>query len=385
MYTKNAFISKKPFLEKVATFDFDRYYTPWVRFFCHFTMWLVFTSLLQINLFFDADLPAVQAAAFAIRSLLCNLTVFYLFFYVAVPNTLLKSKVIPALLSFIGCIILWIVLNHYCLVFIANHFNVQSPYYLTGLKSNLQETIWYVISPRNILVGLVPVFYSISPYFFTKIVFSIIRFYSKWFKSERKAVQLEMDKLDLEKDFLKSQLNPHFLFNTLNNLYALSLRADEKTPQVITQLSGMMRYTLYESNAKMVPVKEELNYLKNYVRLEKLRYKSDADIECQIDETEVDHQLIAPLLTFTFVENAFKYGLKKKNQGFLKINISVANNVFNFSILNDKEEKQKVSDFGGIGLGNVKKRLELLYPGKHQLAIEDRGSSFYVALAINLQ
>src|SRR5690242_11476445 len=110
--------SKRPFLERVALFDLDKYYTPGVRILCHFLMWLVYTSLLQLNLFVDADLPHNQAAAFATRSLLCNLTVFYLFFYVAIPNTLLKNRIILAVLSFAGCIVLWIILNHYILLFI---------------------------------------------------------------------------------------------------------------------------------------------------------------------------------------------------------------------------------------------------------------------------
>src|SRR5690242_1958818 len=121
--------SKRPFLERVALFDLDRYYTPGVCILCHFLMWLVFTSLLQLNLFLDSDLPLSQAAAFAIRTLLCNMAVFYLFFYLAVPNTLLKNKVISTIISFIICIYVWILLNHYLLIFIDNHFKVESPYY----------------------------------------------------------------------------------------------------------------------------------------------------------------------------------------------------------------------------------------------------------------
>jgi sensor histidine kinase YesM len=384
MGTQNKNLTKRPFLERVATFDLERYYTPWVRFLCHFSMWLVFTSLLQLNLFLDSDLPFDQAAAFAIRTLLCNIAVFYLFFYVAIPNTLLKNRIIPALLSFGACIIVWIILSHYFLLLISTYFNVRSPYYQQGLKSNREATIWFIISPGNIFTFLIPVFYSISPFFFTKIVFGIIRFYSKSFKSERKAVKLEVEKLNLERDFLKSQLNPHFLFNTLNNLYGLSLRKDEHAPEAITQLSEMMRYTLYESNTVLVTLKKELNYLENYVRLEKMRYKQDANIEYEINIEQVNGQMIAPLITFTFVENAFKYGLKKRSGGFVKIHISVADNLFYFSIKNDKQELKKKTKFGGIGLENVQRRLQLLYPDKHSLSIVEDGNTFSVALSINL-
>jgi sensor histidine kinase YesM len=262
---------------------------------------------------------------------------------------------------------------------------VDAPFYKGGIESNLQQNFYDVLSPANILLNLIPFFYSVSPFFFIKIVFDIIRFYSKWFKSERKTVQLEVEKLNLERDFLKAQLNPHFLFNTLNNLYGLSLRGDEQTPQVITQLSEMMRYTLYESNAEKVPVVKELQYLKNYVLLEKMRYKDNVDIACEIDDSNAGDLLIAPLLTFTFIENGFKYGLSKKNEGFLKINISIEGNSFYFSIINDKHEKSKPGKFGGIGLENARKRLGLLYPNKHTLTIEDGDKTFYVSLIINLQ
>jgi len=384
MFSSKSKMPTKPFLEKVATFDLERYYTPRVRFFCHLLMWVAFTTLLQFNLFLDAVLPFYQAFAFAMRSLLCNLAVFYLFFYVAVPNTLMKNRPIAAFLSFIGCIYIWMIMNHYLLIFIARHFDVQAPYYTRGLQANIQNSLWYILSPQNFFVSLVPVFYSISPFFFTKIVFSITRFYSKLFSWERKAVNLEVEKLNLEKDFLKSQLNPHFLFNTLNNIYGLSLIKDDQAPRVVAHLSEMMRYTLYESNVEKVPVGKELQHLKNYVMLEKMRYNDNARIDCNIDDTNANHHFIAPLLTFTFVENGFKYGLKKKNRGFLNINISVDDNIFYFSIVNDKEEKVHGEQFGGIGIENAKKRLDLLYPGKHTLDIEDRGGSFSVKMTINL-
>jgi len=377
MQIKNKRSTKSPFLERVATFDLERYYTPWVRFFCHFSMWMVFTALLQLNLFIDSALPLNQAFAFAVRSLLCNLTIFYLFFYFAVPNTLLKNRVIPTIFSILLCIIIWVLLNHYFILFIADHYHVTSAYYAESVEANQDASIWYIISPEHILVSLTPLFYSLSPFFFTKIVFGIIRFYSQSFKTERKA-------LKLERDFLKAQLNPHFLFNTLNSIYALSLRKDDKAPQTIAQLSEMMRYTLYESDAQLVPLEKELDYIKNHVKLERTRYSQNANIVCEIDDWQVDGQLIAPLLTFTFIENAFKYGLRNGEKGFISLFILVEENTFDFVISNDKEEPGAKTDFGGIGLQNVQKRLQLLYPGRHSLSIKDEEDRFTVELFINL-
>jgi len=377
-------INRNPFLEKLALFDFEKYYTPSTRVLCHLTMWLVFTLLLQLNLFWDSGLTLDQTIAFAGRSLVCNMTIFYLFFYVAVPQTLLNGRTVAAIIAFPLCIILWIVLNHYCLLFIAKHFKVVVPYYKQGLETNLHESFWYVISTRNIIALLTPAFYSISPYFFTKIVSDIFRFNSRLVKSEKKRARLEIEKLNLEKDFLTAQLNPHFLFNTLNNLYGLALRADDQTPGMILELAGMMRYTLYQSNLDKVPLKKELQFLTSYVMLEKSRYKTDKLIIFNVDESQISGQFIAPLLTFTFIENAFKYGLKSRKEAFLKIDVCVTSGIFYFTIVNDKLCDIQATEVGGIGHSNVRKRLALLYPEKHSLTIEDRGKTFFVEMTINL-
>jgi sensor histidine kinase YesM len=384
MNTGEKIIAPQTFLEKVANMDFDKFYTPTVRVICHLSLWMIFTFFIQINLLLDYKLPLVVTLVFATRSLLCNAIIFYLFFYFIVPHTLLKNKVALTILSLPFCLVLWMIFNHYCLVLIGQHFKSESAY-LKVITINQNESFVEVISLKNILVNIIVVFYSISSFFFIKIVFDIIRFYSKWFKSERKSVQLEIEKLNLEKDFLKAQLNPHFLFNTLNNLYGLSLRNDHQTSEVVMQLSEMMRYTLHESNAELVPLSRELKFLKNYVMLEKMRYKNNKNIVLNLDDSTVGSQMIAPLLTFTFIENGFKYGLKQKHDGFLKIDVFVSNNIFHFSIINDKEEKIEERKFSGIGTVNIRKRLELLYPGNHELKIEDRGKIFFVGMKINLQ
>ena len=371
-------IAPQTFLEKVATLDFNKFYTPTVRVICHLSMWIIFTFLIQINLFFGSGLPLGNTLVFTGRSLLCNVSVFYLFFYFIVPNTLLKSRLVLTIFSLPFLLILWLILNHYWLIMIGKQFTFENPYFKNAIVASQNQTLIELISPKNLLVESILVFYSISPFFFIKIVFDIIRFYSKWFKSE-------IEKLNLERDFLKAQLNPHFLFNTLNNLYGLSLRHDPQTPEVVMQLSEMMRYILYESNAEQVPLTREMEFLKNYVLLEKMRYKNNKNIVFDLDDSNIDTQMIAPLLTFTFVENGFKYSLKRKHDGFLRINVSLGNNIFYFSIINDKEENKREREFSGIGTVNIRKRLELLYPGKHELKIEDRGKSFFVEMKLNLQ
>ncbi len=377
--------SPVPFLERIALIDFDRIYTRKVRIFCHCFMWVLFTYLTFINLRFIFKFTLTNALIFTFRDLIVNAIFFYLFFYLIIPNTLLRKKIVMAMLSLSLLLALWVLLNHYFIVIMGRYFKIDDPYWENLIIQNSNSNLFHVLSPKHIASVAIEVIYSISPFFFTKIIVDIFRFYSKLFKTERKNNELEIDKQHLERDFLRAQLNPHFLFNTLNNLYGLSLRKDSQTPQTIMQLSNMMRYTLYECNIEMVLLSKEIEFLKNYVLLEKMRYKANKKIVFSISDSQVNNQKIAPLLTFAFIENAFKYGLKSKNEGFLIIDISIFNNIFCFSIVNDKEENMKEKEFGGIGTANISKRLELLYPDKHELKIEDRGKSFYVAMKINLE
>jgi len=380
--------SKHPqsFIERIALIDFDKVYTKKIKICSHFFMWLFFTFLYFISLRFDYTFNIRTSLIFTYRTIICNAIVFYLFFYLIIPYTLLKNRVVLTILSLPLLLMLWLIINHYFLWIISKYFMVNDVYLKNMVNANANLTLLEVVSPEKVSIYAIEVIYSISPFFFTKIVFDIIRFYSKLFKTERKNNQLETEKRHLETDFLRAQLNPHFLFNTLNNLYGLSLQKDSQAPHTIMQLSNMMRYTLYECNTEMVLLSKEIDFLKNYVSLEKIRYQTNKEIIFNIDDSQVDDQKIAPLLTFTFIENGFKYGLKNKSGGFLKIDISFLDNLFYFSIVNDNEENHKeTKEFGGIGVANIRKRLELLYAGKYELIIEDKGASYLVSMKINLQ
>jgi sensor histidine kinase YesM len=376
------------FLEEVAEFDFDKYYTTKVRVACHILVWVVLSSFIFLNLLFAYGLSFVAAACFMARSLVCNATFFYLFFYFFIPHTLFKNRIILTLVSFVFCIILWLVLNHYCFVIIHNNVVINIPSVRESVRFGANQTLAEVLSVKYISAEIMLVLYSVSPSAFIKILSDVIVFYSSIFKSERRTNQLEIEKLNLESNFLKAQLNPHFLFNTLNNLYGLALRKDEHIPDIILHLSAIMRYILYESNMERVLLTKELTFIKNYVLLEKIRYKKEKRIILEIDESNIDNQRIAPLMTFVLIENAFKYGLKSGKDSFLEIKIFVSDRIFYFSVLNDKDTTHVDSEdkkFGGIGIENVKKRLELLYPGKYLLEIDDEELSFSVKLQIEME
>ncbi len=170
----------------------------------------------------------------------------------------------------------------------------------------------------------------------------------------------------------------------MNNLYGLSVKKDDSAPEVILNLSDIMSYTLYESNAEKVPLEKEIDFIKNYFELEKMRYPKDKDIRLEISGVErISGLYIAPILTFTFIENAFKYGLKSQKP-FIKQEVIINDNQFLFIVENDKERISEKNKFGGIGIENIKKRLQLLYPNQHQLEIKNLENTFRIELKINL-
>ncbi|WP_255362727.1 sensor histidine kinase [Tenacibaculum sp. MAR_2009_124] len=190
---------------------------------------------------------------------------------------------------------------------------------------------------------------------------------------------LKQEKTQAEMSLLKSQINPHFFFNTLNNLYALTIKNSDRAPEVILKLSDMMRYTIYEGEKERVPIEREINYLKNYIELHKIRYRNNNDIQFNIDNTENNE--IAPLLFIILVENAFKHGIERLTTNpFIRIQlVSNSKGIF-FSIKNNFEEENDA--IGGIGLKNLERRLALTYPDKYDLSIKKLEKEFEVQLNI---
>jgi sensor histidine kinase YesM len=202
---------------------------------------------------------------------------------------------------------------------------------------------------------------------------------------ELKMKEVERQKIEAELRALKSQVNPHFFFNTLNSLYALSLDKSDKAPELILKLSDLMRYVIYESTDDMIPVGKQLEFLQSYVFLERLR--SNESLEIKFEVVGNHHELkIAPLLYLAFIENAFKHGAKdKKDNPFIHIvfNLEHDDRVI-FTIDNRADPFRGKHRDGGFGLANVKKRLELLYPGKHELNILETVTSYHVDLTISV-
>lgn len=222
---------------------------------------------------------------------------------------------------------------------------------------------------------------------FVTIIATVLRVIMDWWRYQNEKQVLLTQTMQSELRFLKSQINPHFLFNTLNNLYALTLKKSDKAPEIVLKLAEIMRYMLYECNERRVHLSKEIHYLYNYLDLERLRQPKEADIRFVV-EGHVSEQLVAPLMFVPFVENSFKHGLNHATSGgYVRIRLSVQGEDLEFFIENSKVEQMPRPSHprsGGIGLANVKQRLQILYPDNHDLEVVDEPNRYAVTLRLKM-
>jgi sensor histidine kinase YesM len=212
-----------------------------------------------------------------------------------------------------------------------------------------------------------------------------IRLTTEWFQNERQKKVMETEKLTAELAFLKSQINPHFLFNTLNNICSLARKKSDVTENAIIRLSQIMRYMLDDSHDTRVSLSKEVEYLHNYIELQRLRLTDKVKIQITV-EGNPEFVLIEPLLLIPFVENAFKHGVSYLEEAEIRIELKIQETLLTFQVENNviRFAEAKPDPVSGIGLKNIKRRLDLLYPEKHALEIQDNGIKYHVMLRINL-
>lgn len=211
---------------------------------------------------------------------------------------------------------------------------------------------------------------------------SLIKLTRGWFRLQ----EIQKEKTLTELKALKSQINPHFLFNSLNNLYGLSRKASPVLPDAILRLSGLMRYVIYETDVEKIDLGKEIEVIIDYITLQRLRCSPDDVIEFETEGDTAGYK-IAPLILLPLVENCFKHGLKEGNgKDFIKIRIEISGAVLNFETENNKGQVQSsgLPETKGIGIGNVRKRLSLDYPNAHLLKIADNGNIYKVLLQLQL-
>ena len=194
---------------------------------------------------------------------------------------------------------------------------------------------------------------------------------------------MEVEKLSTELEYLKAQINPHFVFNSINTIYFQIDKQNSSARESLSAFSEMLRYQLYECNGKEIPIEKEIVYLKNYVSLQRMRKDENYAISFVVEENVKD-VVISPLLFIPFVENAFKHVSHHAHKNEVRIKIGKEDNTVKFYVFNTKESKTIAEDHKGIGLRNVKRRLELLYNDRHELVIDDRADSYEVHLSLRI-
>ncbi|WP_420574422.1 sensor histidine kinase [Kordia sp.] len=218
---------------------------------------------------------------------------------------------------------------------------------------------------------------------FIMLLTTLLNLSYRWFIQLSRIKQIENDRLQLELSLLRNQINPHFFFNTLNNLYALSLEKSDQTPEIILKLSEMMRYTIYDCKEATVPITSEVAYLENFIALQRMRHHQRGEIS--FEKNIVDHRLqVAPMILIVFLENAFKHGFDLlEKDAFLHLKLIVKENQLHFFIENNFNERDE-KKLTGIGLENVKRRLSLIYPNTHELTIFKEDMLFRVDLKLHI-
>ncbi|MEO6253262.1 MAG: histidine kinase [Ferruginibacter sp.] len=222
-------------------------------------------------------------------------------------------------------------------------------------------------------------------YLFILLVLFAWHFTKEWVKNEKQKRELLENQFTTELMFLKNQVNPHFLFNTLNNLFSIAQRnKDMETADGISRLAGLMRYMLYDSSVTRISLEKELKNINDFIALSKLRYPNDEVVAVVNTSGNMENSFIAPMILLPFVENAFKHGVSIEQVTNIYISLAANNNKIIFTCSNPVNETsaKKPDEYGGIGLENVKRRLSLLYPGKHILTSTGTGNTFTVNLEL---
>jgi hypothetical protein len=291
---------------------------------------------------------------------------FYLSYFVLVPRLYFNKKFVAFTLSLLGCYLLISLLPEYLIPHQHHHPPAQGGGHFPPPPHRSNFPLFHEIG-RNIFKFLLILFFSV-----------LLRIYHRW-------KQTEKEKLDAELSYLKAQINPHFLFNSLNSIYSLALQeGGNQTASAIEKLSGMMRYVLSEAHQEKVSLEKELNYIESYIELQRVRFGNTIQLNYNVSGA-VSHYQIAPLILISFIENAFKHGINPEENSEINTSIEIHDGELTLQVYNKKVETvNKLEEKSGLGIDNTKFRLQLLYPGKHRLLITETDINYKVFLNIVL-
>lgn len=329
--------------------------------------------LMKLDLLHRLEISGTDAVVY----LLPHIFLSYTLMYFVIPRFVVKGKYVQTALLMV-------------LLFLATGAisAVESNYILNPVRQLILRDHFNSVPPGFITIGS----------FFSSLMAGLrggitigglaaaIKLMKYWYVKEQRNLQLKKENAESQLQLLKAQVHPHFLFNTLNNIYAHTQNTAPIASQLVMGLSDMLRYILYECAQPLVPLSKELIMAQNYIGLEKIRYDDQFDIYIDIPEN-TGNLYIAPLLLLPFVENCFKHGSSRMlEQPWLSLQVHITDDTMNMKLVNGKSTLQEKAGQGqGIGISNVRQRLELLYPGKHELNITDDTDVFIVNLKIGLE
>ncbi|MEI6583024.1 MAG: histidine kinase [Chitinophagia bacterium] len=350
----------------------------------HIAAWVCFFMLPYLVFF--PRLREFSMSNHQLASIVCNNIFIVVFYYLntlwLIPKLLVKEKWLWYSLSIIICLLIFLNVPKVIAGWIAepevspiqNREFIRNPAFQGRPRGFGTEGRRPYANPYNTVLFL--------------LVFTVgtcISMIQRWLQTEQHRKEAENEKLNTELSFLKSQINPHFFFNTLNNIYSLAVVKSEKTAPAVMKLSKIMRYILADSQKDYVPLSKEVEFINNYIDLQQVRLTDKVTLDFSVDG-EIEPYSIAPLLFIPFIENAFKYGVSTKEVSNISIHLNTKLNrvIFdakNYIVPSENNEMEKT----GIGINNVKRRLELLYPGKHLLTCEAHQQTYTVHLEINIE
>jgi len=335
------------------------------RVFLHTLFWILSFYILLQHFSISSEISLVDYIFTALFHV-SVVTSVYINLYFLIPRLLNKQYYVIYLISLGGLFLLFYGLHVLTFDYLSEI--IFPGYYLITFYGYIELLKYFII-----YIGLTTLF-MLSKYWFELL------------ESKKKLAETEKEKIQNELKALKAQVNPHFLFNSLNTIYSLALKQSKDTHLVILKLSNVLRYMLYESNERYVDLEKELEFIYNYIDLQKLRIQHPDLVEFNI-QGEITGQRIAPLIFIVPIENAFKHGIKgDTQQQFVRINIKLTQADIELTIENNKGQTYPVGDdqYKGLGLENLKRRLELMYPGKHFMEISEYQDKFVVRLVLQL-
>jgi two-component system, LytTR family, sensor kinase len=329
----------------------------------HLSFWILYALVPELPLIFPDRKYPLYYYYYSAGSQVLNILNFYAVYALISPDLLNSKKIWRNLATVSGVLAFFVVLRLVVMIMV--------DVYLGGFDYQEIKLRFYHV-----------VVEAVNTITFTTMAL-LIKFMIDWFSAQKQKTDLIAKSRASELALLRYQVNPHFLFNTLNNLYSLVYKKSDEAPSVVMKLSEIMRYMLYDANSEKVMLKKEIDYLISFIELNELRFKEGKITSFTVNGDFSNH-LIPPMLLIPFVENAFKHGSRKAGSPAITVRLDMQGKGLEFDVVNYVEpgSSPNKDTAGGIGLENVRKRLDMLYPGKHELLVVNESGRYHVNLKI---